>query len=115
MVPEMPILVVWGRIIRYLIVALVVMRPRHVCLVKYKRGNMWMSEFTGNMPERNLNQPDKKSWEKDMEEEKTCDRCRFKNKSMSITPCSFCPYSNPPFKYYEPIPSPEGEPDDEKA
>jgi hypothetical protein len=76
---------------------------------------MNINDFQGTIPDGRLNPPDDKDWGRDMEQDESCDNCRFKNMSMSVTPCYFCPYGDPPFKYYEPIPSPEGEPDDEKA
>jgi len=54
---------------------------------------VWMSDFTGNMPERNLNQPDMRSWEggsMDNEEGHTCTTCIWKEMGAEDDPCCHC-------------------------
>ncbi len=74
---------------------------------------MNISDFQGTIPDGRLNQPDKKSWEKDMEEENECAGCRYWLKGITDFPCAKC--NRRKEDCYEPTPLPEGEPDDEKA
>jgi hypothetical protein len=71
---------------------------------------MNINDFNGTIPDGRLNPPNEMNWGKDMEQEKSCKTCRFWEKKWADDPCYYCELYN----HYEPIPSPEGEPDGEE-
>jgi hypothetical protein len=69
---------------------------------------MNINDFNGTIPDGRLNPPDEPDWGTP---DSVCFKC--KHFIMDSLVCVIC--SENYRSHYEPIPSPEGEPDDEKA
>jgi hypothetical protein len=74
---------------------------------------MNVNDFNGTIPDGRLDPPDEPDWGKDMEQEKSCDGCRWGAYGIDEMPCCDCkrPARNWEDHYELPIftPSPEGE------
>jgi hypothetical protein len=71
---------------------------------------MNINDFNGTIPDGRANPPDESDWGKDMEQEKSCDGCKYEELCCDEFPCDRCMRLNSKVDHYEPIPSPEGNP-----